>query len=183
MALQELHESSSAPCVLRNGSCVMHDVPTACEISSLRGRIAQLEAALADNSRPSAQIIPLSRHDIAPVEIDPSCAPTMVPPRVAPPALPTTAAATPVQRAAAPEHISLQPTEATTQIADSSRSGSAGSSSAGSGSADTDEPDSEGNAFAAAWADDQSSFEERFAARQFFYDDGPESPSRKWLLG
>lgn len=41
---------------------------------------------------------------------------------------------------------------------------------------------SETSAFASAWADDESTFEERFAARQFFYDDGPDSPSRKWLL-
>lgn len=49
--------------------------------------------------------------------------------------------------------------------------------------AEDENANDEESAFAAAWADDNSSFEERFAARQFFYDDGPESPSRKWLLG
>jgi len=189
----------------------------------LRTQIAQLERALENAQRSSAQVIPLVRPDHLTVSSNPACASAMTPARITPPVLP----GEPVAHAApqpsdSPQHIPLDaaldtadappppppPADFPTSVEHAQIETLAEPASPEASAqmveqapapapvppaslpptvmptaANPEEPLSEGNAFAAAWADDQSSFEERFAARQFFHDDGPASPSRKWLLG
>lgn len=164
MALQELHESTPS-CVVRHDRCVVHGLSATDELHTLHARIARLEAALAHVSQPAAQVIPLSRNDAAPVDENPTCASVVIPPRISPPMLPGHVNAVDAPQLTSTPAADELPTETVAPT-----------------TVNEEAPESEGNAFAAAWADDQTSFEERFAARQFFHDDGPASPSRKWLL-
>lgn len=177
-------------------------MPVAEELDMLRSQIAQLEEALAHALQPSAQVIPLVRPSMLAAGPSPTCESAMTPPRIAPPALPgESASAVQPQPAVTPQHqtpehqdpqhIPLQNAESATTAAHVATETAAAdlsvpvadsAAAAAPAAAPSDEPVSESSAFAAAWADDQSSFEERFAARQFFHDDGPQSPSRKWLL-